>query len=256
MPERKVYKITVLGTSQQKEYEVSSVYERFRLLDKICQNKEPITLYLGKDSSGKSINYVTKILAADKEHDFIVFERAQDEKLNQQLGELTELKCASIIDTVPIEFIIKDHRLAKFQDEIIYTSPLPETLVRVQRRQFYRVDIPLSLLASCTLHPGAANERDLDIADISLGGIGFTFQETPPVQFKIGDTFEECEIRLPGTSSFTVDLQVKNILTKMINNKKIIIVGLEFLELPEATLNQIQRFIYETERERLKSRNN
>jgi len=254
MPRGKAYNIVALGSQSQGEFQVDSETERFRLLKEMRDLDEPVTVHLGDMPHSKKATYVTQIVAVDPDKNLLLIEPAQKQEINDKIAELAQLPCATQLKNVPIEFIIESPRLAKYQDKQVFASAIPGTLLRLQRREFYRMNVPTHSLTTCSF-PTEMGPLKVEISDISLGGIGIQFNQEAPVDFPIGGIFEECTLHLPGASPFTVDLQVQNILNlELDNGRQLQQIGLEFLDLPEHLMSLIQRFIFSSERSRLKSR--
>ena len=90
----------------------------------------------------------------------------------------------------------------------------------------------------------------LSLVDISCGGIAI-LDEKKVLDCSIGTTIEHCKLDLPGIGLVEVVLQIRNhqelVLLNGKSNRRI---GCQFINLSNAVLSNIQRYIMKLERER------
>lgn len=255
----RAYKASILGTRYEEHYLVRSAIERTRLIRELCRKAESITVHLGEDAGNHELFFVTTILEADKDRNLLVFESAQSEDHNRMLSALAEVKCATRLDRVPLEFIVTNPKPCSHQGTGAFTAGMPERMIRVQRREFFRLVVPSSTLARCRARVAPETdmpplELSLEITDISIGGIGCDAAVSPDSTLDIGAVLKECTLFIPELKPITLDLEVKNIFPKTAGNGKMLHLGLSFLNASEQFTNQIQRYIYRAERELMKDK--
>lgn len=259
MTERfRAYKASILGTRHEEGYRVRSAIERLRLIRELGRKAEPITVHLGDDASNGEIYFVTTILDADKDRNTFVFERAQSEEQNQIMASRNEIKCAARLDRVPLEFVISNPVNCSHQGIDAFMARIPERMIRVQRREFFRLVIPSNTLASCRARITSPDtpplELSLEITDISIGGIGCDLPYIPDMMLEVGAVLKECKLFIPDIQPVTLDLEIKNIFQRTTGNGKTQHIGLSFMNRPEQFANQIQRYIYQAERELMREK--
>jgi c-di-GMP-binding flagellar brake protein YcgR len=124
---------------------------------------------------------------------------------------------------------------------------LPASLVRLQRRQAYRVRLPSSMHAQCRVARDAPRDAlELQIIDLSVGGIAMACNAAD-WQAQIGEHLAGCRIGLPDAHGFDVELEVRNV-TPLRDGKSRVRVGCQFVNLPGATAADVQRLILHVER--------
>src|SRR6185436_2526664 len=115
-------------------------------------------------------------------------------------------------------------------------------MMRLQRREYYRMGIPVSAPVKCTLSAVDGNAPatvQLTLLDISCGGISVV---TPPEMFspEMG-THYACTIHLPGIPALRTKVQARNgFMLKLANGKLTQRSGFAFVNLPESMLSTIQ----------------
>jgi c-di-GMP-binding flagellar brake protein YcgR len=136
------------------------------------------------------------------------------------------------------------------------TLTLPESLLRYQRREFFRIDVPVGAPLRCRMRM-APDEAPRILAgrvvDISLGGMGMRLQ---PGQLAVdqGMRLDGVEIELPGAGSVRVDLEVRSVLSAPPSSgRRYLRVGMRFVDLGAADQRLIQRYINQLQVKRLQA---
>lgn len=253
MISKQAYKVTVLETHYQEQYQVSAALERYRILRDMHKGQEPITVYLPNEEGKPSAEhyFVSSLVDIDKDGLSILLESAQQPELTAMAIRAPYLLCATQLNKVKIEFRLEQPLAAQHEGQDVIKTPVPEVLVRVQRREYYRLLIPYNVLLQCSIRT-ENNELRLDLADISCGGIGGKFED---VDFDLppGMVLEDCQLDIPQVGAVTVDLQVRNSFKRIEGNgREVRHIGFAFVDLPDYAVNAIQRFIYTREREQAK----
>ncbi|MEW5756684.1 MAG: flagellar regulator YcgR PilZN domain-containing protein [Pseudomonadota bacterium] len=257
MPSFKAYKVSLLGTRHQNEYEVASELERYRLLREISKRVEPVTVHLGRDEEDKDQFFVTSIVEVDRKRNLMHIERAPTEAFNRLTLNSGELQCATRLDRVPIEFALTSPKPSTFKEYETFAVPLPKVLVRMQRRAYYRLAIASSTHAVAKLAVRMPKSNEVKtftalITDVSLGGIGCDLPQQIDINIEPGLLFEHCALHLPEMPPIEVHLEIRVCFQRHIGNLLGWHLGFMFIDMPESTANQIQKYIYLAERERIK----
>ena len=131
----------------------------------------------------------------------------------------------------------------------------PESVTRVQRRSYLRVDPPINkpLYVHYTLESG---EEKVQIANISGGGIGFYTNHGKPV-LRPGRTLDPVHISIAGYCEITTSLIIH---TNSQSERPVLIegkpyysfCGAEFGKMEEPVREQVIRYVIEKERDELK----
>ncbi len=246
--------ITLLGTPEQESFLIGSQNQRQNLINMIINKEIPVTAYLVDDNKKTTLHFSTQLLGIEPENGALIFGVTTDMALNKQISEATMLYCASTINDVPIEFMLDTPQQERRADKMCFLSPFPQLLIRMQRREFFRINIPQGISAICYF-PTEATPVKTELADISIGGFSILVHGDCLLPFKVDDIIEECEIQLSLNDGFKTTLKVKNNIVKSNNNSEITtLIGFTFIDIPASIESRIQRFIFNIESKRLRTR--
>ncbi len=248
------YPITVLGKSDQNKFLVHSPNERCNQLKIIIRKELPVTAY-AIDTHGKELSHFsTTLLGINQEHGLLIIDTSPSKEINQQITTSSKLYCATSIHDVPVEFMVDTPKLATLADRPVFVTKLPEIMARMQRREYFRASVPASVAAVCYI-PSDNGPVKLRITDISLGGLAILIEGDLPFSFEYHEVYEHCEIQLSLGESFEIDLEVRNKIDKPSKrNNTVTQVGLAFKGSSDRIENLIQRFIFNIESKRLRTR--
>ena len=127
----------------------------------------------------------------------------------------------------------------------------PTQLRRVQRREFFRVDIPASNPAYCLIEDASLpdGQARFRIADISAGGLQLVDRDNLLTQTAIGTIFDACTLELPDTGELDVALRVlRSTHLTQDNGKPQHHVACRYFNLPDKLQIAIQQYIGTLER--------
>ena len=184
----------------------------------------------------------------------LLLDGSADALQNQRMERADALDCVTQLDKVRIQFLLKGARLVDEGGSPGFRCALPDSLLRLQRREFYRLQTPLSHSVSCTLAlpqaDGSRRNTELRILDISGGGVAIA---VPPVgvPFEQGTEFANCLLNLPDGPPIPARLIVRN-LFRITNRSgaELLRAGCEFADMPRGAEDAIQRYILRVERTR------
>ncbi len=129
---------------------------------------------------------------------------------------------------------------------------VPASLLRIQRREAYRIDTPVNEIVNCRFpHPVLKNrELVLRVADLSVKGMGIT-AACGQWAAEQGSVIKECRIDLPGTGVVNCDSLIVRVFEPPHIGKQRLWIGCQFLRLPGGAGTLLQRYILDLERARL-----
>ena len=125
--------------------------------------------------------------------------------------------------------------------------PLPQTMVRLQRREYYRVLTP-----RCSIqmeHEGGPPPVSFAVQNVSAGGIALIDDEKVLDATK-GTEYSNCELMLPGAQSVIATLCVMNCCDMTLYNGRMARrIGCAFVNPNAAMLALVQRYVSKLERD-------
>ena len=146
-------------------------------------------------------------------------------------------------DGITAQFNAENIKKARLQGQPIFACDLPEKLLWVQRREFYRVRIPLSEEVTCELIHGDENRTTYKVLDISTGGIGIS-DPNNELELEPGNEFHNCRLVLGEHAEALISLEVRNhIILDQSDLSKGTRCGLQFMKMPGDFETAIQKFI-------------
>ena len=228
-----------------------------RLLHELISNHALISVHLIPGG----LSFLSTIVALSKDEEWIFLDASPDEAIHRRCLQAERLLCVTQLNKIRIQFRLLNGTEISLGGHPTLAAPIPDEILRLQRRDAFRLRVPLSHDLKCIL-PVQENEHDLQhghekirkkgtevpVIDISAGGLSMEvpFSKTTPI---VGDQINGCYLKLPG-DLIAVNLEIRNHGSRILaNGKDILRLGCSFISLPVQAANQIQRYIYQTERE-------
>jgi flagellar brake protein len=198
---------------------------------------------------------LTSILDVDTVTGAVLFEYGADESANQRAVQSGKIVFVTREEGVKIQFMASKLEKAAFDGTRAFRIAVPEALLRIQRRQHYRLKTPIVNPVKCCVPVPAElgyskRELQLTLHDISVGGVSLV---SYPLDLKLSPTmvFPDCRLDVPAVGSIWVTLMVSNVFDVTLKNgNRSKRVGCRFIDLPRGDEAKIQRYIISVERER------
>lgn len=239
------------SNSEQDEdpFVLTSPLEIRSILRTVQRHAILVRMYI-KGNPDQSI--MTTVLAFDETANRVVVDCSPDPELNKRLVNAQTVVFETQIDRIHVSFAAKDLQQASHDNLPALSFPLPASIRRVQRREFYRVEIPLGEPISCSVlitERGKAPRRVIaKLKDISAGGVALVDADNE-LPHESGITLRNAVITLPEVGEVTVDLDVVRVHTVVLPNKKEIVeLGCKFIDIPNAASMLVQSYIGRLER--------
>lgn len=145
------------------------------------------------------------------------------------------------VNKVKVQFALHDIRQAGQDGQVRLHAPVPAQLLRLQRREHFRLSPKSHPAATCQLALHDARGRPIHqqvaIDDLSSGGLGFSLP--PHIGLPPGITLSDCLLVLPGEQSHTINLCLRNCNTQATQ----VHYGCEFVDPPLALVAALDRYI-------------
>ncbi|MFZ6658632.1 flagellar brake protein [Undibacterium sp. TJN19] len=238
-----------LGTENQSPFQVDSRREIIGLLRGLKDSKQLISMLI---NSGSEV-FITSILEVDDVNELVTIDSAPGQLANQRIIEAPRVSFEGLLDRISIQFSTTSIERIIFEDRPALQFAIPTTMIRLQRREYYRINTPLSnpIRAMVPAQVGDRIENlKLSLVDISCGGIAI-LDEKKVLDSTIGVIYEHCKLDLPTIGLVDVVLQVRNsqdlILLNGKTNRRL---GCQFINMSNTVLASVQRYIMKLERER------
>jgi len=230
----------------ESRFQIRSRVEISFILRAVLQAGEMVSSHFseGRDSG------LTALLFVEAQKGYFLFDAPSDPLLVKRLLASSRVAFVSRQDKIKIRWEVNGVQATEFEGRPALRAPLPESLLKFQRREFYRAETPLTRPVRCTIPLPEGGMINVNLFDISLGGVGLTGF---PNDFSrdIGRELTGCTITLPDVGVLAVTLQIRNAVDLPLRDGKVNRrAGCMFRNLPSGTDNMIQRYIIRLERER------
>lgn len=220
-------------------YWLYSKFEIETLFARLCDDRVPMTVYWGANAQFA----VTQILKVDAIRNEVHFDLPHAPQQQSQLLEASELVCVAFVDSVKLQFSLMAPRRLSDSGYPAFLCSVPERVLRLQRREYYRVRTPADLSASC-LVPYSGDRthyESLRVLDVSVGGLAMLAY---PRLFDpaIGGVIDRCYLDLPGVGTVTVRMRVAHV--EGVDTEHSRRCGCEFLDLSPQARMMLQRYVH------------
>lgn len=191
--------------------------------------------------------FVTSLLHLNPEFEELVLDHAPAEAQNQRLLESRDITFVTFVDQIKVQFHAQRAEATTWDGKPALRIRLPDALLRLQRRNFYRVPAARNAPLMCEIPLPAGGAARFVVGDISVGGVAVIAGPAQP-GFTAGTVFHNCKIELPGHGSFLTALEIRNNGTA--GDPRGCRYGCQFLNLAGPVVSLIQRYINQLERTR------
>lgn len=200
----------------------------------------------GKDS------LITAVIDVLKEKELVALDYGSNEAVNQKLLNADRIVFKTQHNGITAQFSAKSIIKAKLKGQPVFAVPLPEDLLWVQRREYYRIRIPLGMPIECHYTDENGETRTHTVIDISSGGVALA---DPDYSFDLEDAagviLQNCRITLPEFGEGLVSLEIRNQLPLKFDDpgagQRI---GCSFVSIGSDFEASIQRYIHHIEAQR------
>ncbi len=238
-------KIEIITTEDRSRYLVNHSAEIVRILRELMEDKNIVALY----GENEKQFLLSTLVAIEPEKGYLLFEQGVDQAMNALLLSSKECTFASTHDQIHIQFSSTKIDSETLGKEALFRVPMPREILRLQRREYYRLVTSVINPVKCLINTSAGLMESV-VVDISIGGVGvLSYPEVG--RLKAGEVYHGCRITLPGVGEFAVGLSVCTTFEITLKNGRLTHrAGCRFIDLPPSVETAIQRYIIQVDRER------
>lgn len=237
--------------SRYGRYIITNTREIVWHLKLLQEQRSFITLY----PSHLNQFFLTSIIAIDEKNNALILDAPGLPELMESAIKSTSSTLTTSMDRVKVQIRLGALQQTRYENGPALLAPLPNNMLRLQRREFFRIDTPRVQPLRCKLlkrHDDTQSEVfDLPLLDISGGGLCLSGPITAADHFSLGELFTDCRLEIPDESVISVNLRVREISRlETANGQLQLRLGCEYVNLPSARQNLIERYITRLERAR------
>jgi c-di-GMP-binding flagellar brake protein YcgR len=248
---------------QSPELEQFTVYSRAEIaavLRRLRDAVTPVNAY-HEMASGFAVTEILDVLTEDGA---VVIDPPSEATAARYLLAAEHVTFVAFIDNVKVQFSAQGVVAASWQGRPAVRVKLPESLLRLQRREYFRIRPPVAKPAMCLIpHPpeidkngyvvARAQQRyeSLRVLDLSVGGLALL---SYPAKFELphGGKIDGCFLDLPGVGSINLSLTVHHI-DPVPRDEAARRLGCEFADMSPASRMALQRYVNKIEAEARKA---
>ena len=232
------------------DYEIRSALEIAALLRSVQRQRSLVTLHFPADNQF----FTTSIIDVDTRRSDLVFAYPEDVKACQKaLVAVEMLLCTTMHHDVKVQFTCLGPRKIRYQGRDALCSNLPNVLLRIQRREAFRIEIPPDQPLRCTIAvpPGRKlSTAELVVLDISSGGLSL-IDHHPLIRLEPGTVQKQCSLDLPDIGLVTFAMEVTATWPYALPSGLVCKrAGCQFLDMGETGAAMVQRYIIQLERDK------
>lgn len=239
-------KIEHFPRSQDVEFRIISKKEMMFILQDIAEKGTRVALYYDEAE-----NFImTSLYGANEDGLWLDVSPSHEE--NKRILLSHKITLVSLHQHVKVQFMSpKIVRSLLEGDETFYLD-LPDYMLRIQRRDYFRLSIPASTPVKCVIpikpyNPDKPEEpeviRSVPVLDISGGGVCLLCGEHETDLYTKA-VFQDCQISLPDTGAIRVNIEIKNHVKftprdGLVHTR----VGCQFIRMNNQTSSLLQSYI-------------
>lgn len=237
-----------LPADEFSKYLLYTKSEMFPVLRGLVEHVSQVTMMFNEGR-----NMVLTSLASCGD-DGLVLDFGASTEMNRKALKAEKLFCVSQLEKVKIQFILRGVTQIEVGGRPAFHALLPESILRLQRREHYRLVTPIAQPLKCRIYvpalDGSTFPIEVRIADISGGGVCLA---GVPLSLSLETDMEipGCGIDLPEIGSIAATLRLHSVAeTVSRSGVRARRAGCEFVNLTGPMARLIQRYIMKIERER------
>lgn len=231
---------------EEEKFLIRSNKEIQLTLHAIAQKRSRAVLYFNK---GQQF-IVSVLLAVD--HEGMWLDVGPDTEGNEQILRSNDIILVSMHNHAKVQLNSPQVYMASYAGNPAFYIQLPRQMLRLQRRDYFRLPVPSSAALKCVI-PVAPEKADksheVTIMDISVGGVALICKEHS-ITLEDGQIYPDCRISLPGIGTLIATVQVRNLFE--VTSKNGVVTkhaGCEFIHLNGQMSMLLQRYIAQMQRQ-------
>ena len=229
-------------------YRISAKMEIAFVLRNLMQNTANLAIYF---NAGHDM-LLSRVLHVDsKAHQFVI-DVGGHAPSNLAIAQAERILFVAALDGVKIQFSVTSVKLGDFEEKPAFIIDFPNDLIKLQRRDFFRLLTPITNPLTCDLTLPSGVKTQLELHDISLGGAGIWLKdEQQHQQIQAGTIIQQAyfDFAAAGTAKLNIEIRSIHPVT-MAHGKVRWLAGVRFIELPRSIEANLQRLLAHLERER------
>ena len=193
---------------------------------------------------------LTMPLDLDEDQGILILDWGGSESVNRRL--LKSTRATFVANPVGVRNLFHTGPVWEidYQQRPAFATEIPEKYIRLQRRDYFRLILPLTQRRPCSfgvVADGVGKPWQLAVIDLGIGGVGLESHETY-LPFEKDQVIQQAHVDLGKFGILNFAMEVRYILPVTRAHKQFVRIGCRFLGLSQAQESTLQRFITQVQR--------
>jgi flagellar brake protein len=235
--------------NDEEQFIVQNQKQIIQILNELAKHHEMLKISFSHDTC------LTNVISVDTHNHVVYLDIGIDDAFNDRLLASHHV-IFSKDDGIRLKWTSAQLTLATLKDGKAIKIALPQKLMRLQRREFFRLATPIVNPVPCIIpipnaeNPDEDRTLELTLVDVSLGGVGVIAANPLDEVLVIGANFDKCRINFPEVGETNLTLQVRNITpVTMKDGASKYRVGLQFISPSRGNEGLINKYTFNLERQ-------
>ncbi|GAB3625297.1 flagellar brake protein [Pandoraea terrae] len=225
-------------------FRISNPLEIGGVLRHLATRGDFVTVYFANGQR----QLVTRILKVDIPARGFYFDWGGVEKESRALLDSKRAMFVAVPEGIQVHFPCLDVAEREFEGYPAFYASFPEHLVRLQRRDYFRVKTPILNPYQCKVQfPDEQQFVRMSVFDLSLGGVGLRSKLPIVAEIPKGTMLMQVDMELRDYGTVQVDLEVCSLRTVPLAKDVEHHLGCRFVALTRAAESRLQKLITQLE---------
>lgn len=191
---------------------------------------------------------LTVLLDLDEGKDTLTLDWGSSEEINRRFLASERNFFVATPQGIRNQFLVGKPREVTYKKRPAFAVKLPAKYVRLQRREYFRLVLPVTQRPKCSLTLANGSTLDAMVLDIGLGGVGLEVLAAS-VACEIGDLIANAHIDLKGFGELKVNFEICFAGRMTRGAKQATRLGCRFDKLEPGQEHLLQKYITHVQRE-------
>lgn len=225
------------------KYQLTGRGEIIQKLRQLGKSNSMITAYF----AGGEYSLLTVVVDVLAEQSLLVLDYGANEAMNSNLISSNRAVLTTNHKGIRAQFVITNIKKARLKGKDCFACAIPTALTWVQRREFFRVRVPMSEPASLEINFDENSRQTFPVLDISLGGLAILNTSNDNLEFDAGYILNSCKLHISSFVDSYVSLEIRNLIQLGEDRNSKVRIGCQFINLDSQLSMDIQKFIHHVE---------
>lgn len=188
------------------------------------------------------------LLDVNEENGLLIFDWGSSEAVNKRFLASDKNFFVAMPDGIRHQFICAKPSQISYKKRPAFSVALPKKYIRLQRRDFFRLLLPMTMRPTFRVALTASSELDGSVIDIGLGGLSIEVAEAN-VRCEVGDRLQVARIYFKSADVLRADIEVRYKAKMRRGTKQVTRLGCRFSHLDPAQELLLQKYITNVQRD-------